>query len=172
MKLKLFIRKVKSFILNIDNKTKLSIVKAIIYSGIARIYIFYLPFNKLRKKMGNVKIESDEIVERDVEIIAKGVTSIVSLVAYKTPWESKCLVQALTAQWMLRDKGISTTLYLGVKKDSNNNMLAHAWTRCGQYYVTGGGNKEGYAIVAKFTSVVAKSNKEEFIEEKKLSRQN
>ena len=52
----------------------------------------------------------------------------------------------------IKEKEISTTLYLGVKKDSDNNMLAHAWLRCGDYYVTGGANKEGYAVVAKFAN--------------------
>ena len=41
---------------------------------------------------------------------------------------------------------------LGVKKDNNNQMLAHAWIRCGDYFVTGGGNRHGYAVVAKFAS--------------------
>ena len=53
---------------------------------------------------------------------------------------------------MLKKQGVSTTLYLGVKKDNNNQMLAHAWIRCGDYFVTGGGNRYGYAVVAKFAS--------------------
>ena len=31
-------------------------------------------------------------------------------------------------------------------------MVSHAWTRCGHYFVTGGGNRHGYAVVAKFAS--------------------
>ena len=50
---------------------------------------------------------------------------------------------------MLKNKGISTTIYLGVRKEGNE-MKAHAWVRCGQYYVTGGAIREQYAVVAKF----------------------
>jgi hypothetical protein len=45
-------------------------------------------------------------------------------------------------------KHISSTLYLGVGKD-NDQMVAHAWLRCGQLYVTGG-NGSNYSMVAKF----------------------
>ena len=44
--------------------------------------------------------------------------------------------------------GIHSTLYLGVGKDEGK-MIAHAWLRCGQMYVTGG-NGSSYAMVAKF----------------------
>ena len=102
--------------------------------------------------MGKVRTES--LQEVDIEVIrkAKKVSWAVTTAASYTPWESKCLVQALTAQKLLKGKGISTTIYLGVKKDKNNNMLAHAWIRCGSYYVTGGINREGYAVVAKFSN--------------------
>ncbi len=34
-----------------------------------------------------------------------------------TPWESKCLVRAMTAKKMMKKRGYKTTLYLGVGKD-------------------------------------------------------
>ena len=49
---------------------------------------------------------------------------------------------------LLKEAGIHSTLYLGVGKDEGK-MIAHAWLRCGQMYVTGG-NGSSYAMVAKF----------------------
>jgi hypothetical protein len=72
----------------------------------------------------------------------------VNRIAEHTPWESKCLVRALTAQKLLTKKKISSTLYLGVKKDGEK-MVAHAWIRTGGFYATGG-TGEGYTVVAKF----------------------
>lgn len=149
--LSVLIRKIKSFIL-IDNRTKLDFIKAYIYTGIARGFILFVPFNKLRKKMGKQKIESSTNVDIETYRIAKKIGWVVTQVSKYTPWKSKCLVQALTAQNMLKKKGISTTIYLGVKKDGKDNMLAHAWIRCGAYIVTGGINKHEYTIVAKFTN--------------------
>lgn len=144
-------RKLITFI-KIDNKIKFDFLRAYFYCGIARAYILFVPFNKLRKKMGKSKEESSEVVGNEVYKVAKRISWIVIQAARYTPWESKCLVQALTAQRMLKKRGISTTLYLGVNKDSQNNMLAHAWLRCGEYIVTGGTQKNGYVVVAKFTN--------------------
>ena len=77
----------------------------------------------------------------------------VARVARRVPWESKCLVQAMVAQRLLRGYHIESTLYLGVgldkEKEAGNNMIAHAWVRSGPYHICGG-NGEGYAVVAKF----------------------
>lgn len=152
MAIKTFFRKIKKFFVKVDTKTKVNYIRAFIYCGIARAYILFFPFNKLREKMGKVKYESPEIVDSKTSSVARKTGEIVSHVSLYTPWQSKCLVQALSAQWMLKKRGVSITIYLGVKKDKNNNILAHAWTRCGNYYITGGSNIEGYTIVAKFTS--------------------
>ena len=66
----------------------------------------------------------------------------------KTAWESKCLVRALTAQKLLKQKGIGSTLYLGCGY-AEDKMVAHAWLRCGELYVTGG-DGAGYAVGDKF----------------------
>ena len=83
---------------------------------------------------------------------AERIGSIVSKASKYTFWKSLCLVQALTAQKLLGDKNIPTTIYLGVLKDKKNNIIAHAWTRCGKYFVTGGENNEMFTVVAKFSN--------------------
>lgn len=144
-------RKLITFI-KIDNKTKMDFLEAYIYTGIARAFILFVPFNKLRKRMGKSKVESKEEVEVNEYRVAKRISWIVTQATNYTPWSSKCLVQALTAQKMLKKRGIHTTIYLGVKKDIYNNMKAHAWIRCGTYIVTGGMNKGEYTVVAKFSN--------------------
>ena len=143
-------RKTKTFF-TIDNKLRVEFIQALIYTGIYRAFILFVPFNKLRKRMGKHKEESSETVEKEVYKIARHISWVVILISSKTPWESKCLVQALTAQRMLKKEGISTTIYLGVRKDGNE-MKAHAWLRCGKYYVTGGAIREQYTVVAKFAN--------------------
>lgn len=69
-----------------------------------------------------------------------------------TPWESKCLVQAITAQIVLRLLKIPYTLYLGLDKDESSKLIAHSWLRCGGLIVTGGREKERFIVVAKFAS--------------------
>ena len=143
-------RKTKTFIC-MDNKEKFYIMQTFFYTGFYRAFILFVPFNKLRKRMGKHKKESAEKETRDVYKIASHISWVVTLISSKTLWESKCLVQALTAQRMLKSKGISTTIYLGVRKEGNE-MKAHAWLRCGEYYVTGGAIREQYTVVAKFAN--------------------
>lgn len=148
---RLVISKVRTFY-KIDKETKINFIKAYIYSGVARVFIIFMPFNRLRKIMGKYKKESNEIVDVNTHKIAKKIGWAVSEAARYTPWNSKCLVQALTTQRMMKEKGISTTIYLGVSKGKDNEMLAHAWIRCGSYIITGGANKNEYVVVAKFTN--------------------
>ena len=145
-----FFKKIKTFF-KIKNQDKLAFIKAFIYMGYFRAFILFVPFNKLRKRMGKIKLESPQEVDDECYKKAVRIARIVGIVSYHTPWESKCLVQALTAQKLLKNQGISTTIYLGVRKEGNE-MKAHAWLRCGEYYVTGGAIREQYTVVARFAN--------------------
>ncbi len=118
------------------------------YSAIYRFQILYMDTKKLQVKWGEEGKESAEDETMDTYRFAKKVGYCVDQICNKTSWESKCLVRALTAQTLLKKKGIHTTLYLGCKLE-NGKMAAHAWIRCGKMYVTGG-TGEGYAVVDKF----------------------
>lgn len=114
-----------------------------------RALILLVPPKKLQPYWG---IQGEESAQTDTVAnyrqavrIAKEVVRI----ADKTPWESKCLVRALTTQRLVHRKGIETTLYLGVGKDENGKMIAHAWIRCGEIYLTGGDGSQ-YSTVAMF----------------------
>mgnify|MGYP003171684860 CR=1 FL=1 len=103
------------------------------YSAIFRMQLLLLPPGKLRKGWGRENEESAQIVGK---------------VCDKTPWESKCLVRALAAQRLLCRRGLSSTLYLGCGMEEGK-MVAHAWLRFGEMYVTGG-DGGGYTTVARF----------------------
>ncbi len=130
------------------NNEKWMSVKIYIYTMFYRACILALPKTWLERMMG-VRGEESEPEESMEDLKqAKRVGIHVNRITEHTLWESKCLVRAMTARKLLKEKGIHTTLYLGVGKE-DDKMVAHAWLRCGQMYVTGG-NGEGYAMVAKF----------------------
>lgn len=147
----LWARKIKTYILTISTKEKLLFIEAFLLTGIMRYKILKTPFNKLKIQLGEYNKESAEEVSIETYKKAKQIRWIVTHISQHTPWESLCLVQAMTVQKMLKKRNISTTIYLGVNKDKNNEMKAHAWIRCGQMYITGG-NGTGYATVAKFSN--------------------
>lgn len=131
------------------NEHKSLSLQAWFYSAWYRFQILYRKAEKSKKHWGVEGMESFEEATMDEYRYAKKVAYAVTQVCGKTRWESKCLVRALTAQKLLKKKGIHTTLYLGCGYDENGKMAAHAWLRCGKIYVTGG-NGQGYAVVDKF----------------------
>ncbi|MBI5978747.1 lasso peptide biosynthesis B2 protein [Clostridium perfringens] len=147
-KLSLLIRKIKTFF-KIDFESKVMFCKAFILCGFYRFIILNVSFSKVKKLLGEKGKESEFEIDIDNYKIVKEVSFIVKLASYNTPWESKCLVQAMTAQKILNDKGIKTTLYLGVAKEKNN-MVAHSWLRYGQMFVTGGNGDLNYKRVGCF----------------------
>ncbi len=136
------------------NEHKALTLKAWVLSARYRYQMLGKDTRKFRHKWGILGEESSNEATIDDYRFAKKVSYSVNQVCSKTKWESKCLVRALTAQKLLSEKGIDSTLYLGCKEE-NGKMVAHAWIRCGQAYVTGGnGAAEGYAIVEKFKARV------------------
>ncbi len=72
---------------------------------------------------------------------ARRVNWAVHWVSPRTPTNSNCYPQALTAWWLLRRKRIPTTFYYGAAFDEDRSALeAHVWLRCGDLIVTGGGS--------------------------------
>jgi len=131
------------------NEHKSVTLQAWVCSAYYRFQMLYYNTKKLNKRWGIEGEESPEEATMDEYRYAKKVAYAVNQVCSKTKWESKCLVRALTAQYLLKKKGIGSTMYLGCGLDENGKMIAHAWLRCGKMYVTGG-NGDGYAIVDKF----------------------
>ena len=130
------------------NRHKRLSLLAFFYSALFRAEILLIKPNTLRKNWGIEGEESPEEEDKETYRYAAKVAYAVDRICTRTAWESKCLVRALTAQRLLKRKGIHSTMYLGCGKEEDK-MVAHAWLRCGRMYVTGG-NGEGYAVVSKF----------------------
>jgi hypothetical protein len=157
LNLSVLTRKTRTFF-SIGWCDKFILLEALFFTGVARLIIFFIPFDKYKKYIGAYKKETLlEIDLEDYKVIRK-ISWAIKLVSKCTPWESKCLVQALTAQKMLKRRKIGSTLYLGVNKDENNNMKAHSWLRSGQFIVTGGRYKSEFAEVARFGYEVNNKN--------------
>ena len=112
-----------------------------------RFLVLYTPFSNLSKKIGTKGYETPS--DTDFREIGREIRAAVDIICRHTPWESKCLVRALTAKKMLNRRGCPCTLYMGVTQNSEGKMGAHAWLRCGGIYVAGG-NGYGFAVTGIF----------------------
>lgn len=148
-KLKKYLSKIRNFF-KISLKNKILIFRIMYLSLFYRILILVIPFKKLSKRLGKIKVNSHYEPNESEIIYIKKIYYFIIKVCSKTPWESKCLVQALVGRKLMLKKHIETTLFLGVCKDKDDNMIAHAWLKCGNNYVTGD-IKDEFGIVATFT---------------------
>ena len=117
---------------------------ALFLSAYYRLCVLYVKPDKMRKNWGAENEVSQPTETKEHYRYAYKVACAVESVCARTSWESKCLVRALTAQYLLTKNNITSTLYLGCKME-DEKMVAHAWIRCGEMYVTGG-NGEGYSV--------------------------
>lgn len=131
---------------------KLLLFETFLLTGVARLAVVLLPMNKLSVFMGKHMEESPLQSNEAVQSTIHKVEWAVGLVSPYTPWQSKCLVQALAAQSMLKRRRISSTLYLGVARDGENRLIAHAWLRSGPYILTGGLERKRFTVVAHFAN--------------------
>ncbi|WP_226670475.1 lasso peptide biosynthesis B2 protein [Metabacillus litoralis] len=132
-------------------KTKLLLVEAYIFLGFSRFLIVTTPFKRISKLLGSeyqeTAVSNDGINLKQVRQVSRAI----QIMSKYTFWESKCLAQSYTATFMLSRRKLQTTTYLGVAKDETGNLIAHAWTRCGTVYVTGG-NGGKFTVTGRFAT--------------------
>jgi hypothetical protein len=125
-------------------------LEAFCLSGMVRLALLVIPFRRLSLFLGRQAEESPWTENSESVKVARAIGWAVETASRYTPWESKCLVQALVAKIMLRQLGIANTLYLGVARDDRKSLAAHAWLRCGGLVVTGGRAENRFTTVGNF----------------------
>jgi len=131
---------------------KLLLLYIFILLAIVRLLLLLVPFRYITVWLGKYMKESPFIDENENTFINR-VGWAIQIVSRYTPWESKCLVQAITGKILLRHRRLQNTMYLGVAKDKGDQMIAHAWLRSGNKLVTGGRNSSMFTVVAKFADI-------------------
>ena len=138
---------------SLNRQQKKLFVEAYFTLGFYRAAIRARSFKRLVTEL-NQNEDSEEVVltigkKKLALLIGKAVTSA----ANHTPWESACLVQALTAQRMLSKRKIPGLFHLGVTMNSaeNDPLAAHAWLLCGGAILTGESGYENYTVISTYS---------------------
>ncbi len=76
------------------------------------------------------------------------VSRVIKIVCPRLHFKNECLVEAFVAKRLLLHEKM--TVYMGVAKTKEGAMRAHAWTRCGDIYVTGAEGREQFTVTAVF----------------------
>ncbi len=75
----------------------------------------------------------------------------VRVLARYLPWDARCLAQAIAGKWMLKRRGLPSTLYLGVDRGQEQWLEAHAWLSCGDEILTGEPQHTRFKVIAAFS---------------------
>lgn len=134
---------------------RLLLAATFLLMGVVRLAIMIVPFRRLSPFLGIPEGDTPDKVDGRSLSRASKVGWSVEMMSRYTPWESKCLVRAVTAQLLLRGIRIPSTLYLGIGKDDSNHLMAHAWLRCGHLILTGASEVGRVRKVAQFASRVS-----------------
>lgn len=67
------------------------------------------------------------------------------------PWKVKCFEEAIAAKKVLEKYNIFSILYLGVDKNKKKELIAHAWLKVGDLFITGERGRKKHAIVGYYT---------------------
>lgn len=124
------------------------LLEAVAALTVAGVLLRLLRFSRLAPRLGRHMAESDPTEDQPKTARALQISWAVTAAARNLPWKPVCLPQAMAAQWMLRRRGIPSTLYLGVNPAAG--LDAHAWVRAGRVIVTGGPQPENFAVVSSF----------------------
>jgi Transglutaminase-like superfamily len=144
-----WIRRLKKFA-RVPLGEKLLLIEAALLLALARIAIRIMPFRNIAPHLGHARAESPPQVTPEQAALAKKIGWAVVIMSRSAFWDTKCLVQAIAAQIMLKRRGIPSTLYLGVAKDETRDLIAHAWVRSGSAILTGAAGHSQFTVVSSF----------------------
>ena len=137
--------------LRMPTNTKLLLIEAFFWSIVAKVAIEILPLKYYQQLLltNQSKTSNLQRLEEIDQWVIK-IKSVIYTLANNVPWEVKCYSQAIIAKQLFLKKGIHTTLKLGLAKDYNNQLVAHAWLLWGDQCITGGRNRYQFTPIAEF----------------------
>jgi hypothetical protein len=125
--------------------------EAWILLGLARLMSKLFKFNRYARVLGKQLPREPEAPSAEQFARAKAVAGAVRTMSARTPWKSRCLPQAIATQIMLGRRRINSTLFLGLTRNDEKRMKAHAWVMCGATTLIGERPWDIYTPVAAFS---------------------
>ena len=133
---------------------RLALVEAFFELASMRCALRFASFRRICGWLGLVAGPASESAPGLRPRQASAVGWAIRAAAARTPWDSRCLAQALAASRMLRRRNIPHTVHLGVATQAGptaaGDLAAHAWLTCGDQVLIGETGLERFAPLASF----------------------
>lgn len=121
--------------------------EAVLTVGLARLAIVLLPFRHVARISATRPTRPPPADAREKITRARWA---IRAVAHRMPFRAMCLEQGLSARVMLHRRGVPTTLYYGVMKGPEGQLMAHLWVRSDAIDVIGTEELERFTLLATF----------------------
>lgn len=126
-------------IANLRLSDYLQMTEAVFFLITANMLIFLVPFRWWHGWIGikNKASRDQTLTQKDIQSLNRIRHNVRrgNKLLFRS---SKCFALSLTLKKMLQIRGYPSTLYLGVKKNKDKNLLAHAWVKYGNWVLYGG----------------------------------
>lgn len=122
-------------------------LEAVLLLAVARLVARGMRSHGLTRFFGTSMAESANTDTADAASLRQLAWALAAA-SRRLPWRCKCLEQSLAGKLMLRRRGLSNTLYLGVARA--DNFQAHAWLRTGSFILAGAQGMERFRVLATF----------------------
>jgi hypothetical protein len=142
-------RRLRKF-LGLSSANRLGLLEAGVWLGVARLAILFLPFRWIARGLGrHMALSAADRGVAPIELLDR-IAWAVATASRHLPWDCTCLAQAMAGKAMLKCRGVSSTLYLGLARDGETQLQAHAWLRCGEQILTGWQEMGKYKVISTF----------------------
>lgn len=126
-------------------RQKRLLIEAVFFLFTSKLILMIFPF-KICKQIFK---KNEVLVKRASVQSIKDISIAVERANKIAIWNNVCIVKSFTARFMLQNRGIASTIYLGVTLKNEKKLSAHAWLISQGVYVTPRGDlsiKEIYSF--------------------------
>jgi len=140
----------------VGNQRRVLLAEAVLGLLVARFLLSFVSFPQLARRFGTLVTPTDprltKVVDADPDQarIAQEVSWAVTRAARHAPFKAVCLPQAMTAQAMLKRRGIASVLHFGGLTGEAKSLDSHAWLDAAGVQVTGYPVEERLAEIGSF----------------------
>jgi len=110
-------------------------LKCVLLVATVRLGLTFLGYRKVRRWLPSSARPATG--ERELRRIVRTVSAASRLIPHAT-----CLTQAVSAQFLLARAGHPSEVQIGVRRDENGKLAAHAWVTSGERILLGGTESE------------------------------
>ena len=113
---------------------KLLFAESLLLHLVTGLTLKIVPFRKIPSMFGNKVSDSNNIMtplSDNSLVLLELIKSATQRASKISPWRNRCLVSSLAAKCMLRRRKIDSQLSLGLSKDQDGRVIAHAWLKAG-----------------------------------------